>query len=373
MLKSKFIAIAMAAMCSLSAMAQSYAEEEAYELGYKPQPYGFIQLQGGAGTTFSNIDNFSSYLSPTASVGIGAMFSHAVGARIHVNAWESKGGLHFGSDISNYKFNYVNTNLDVMLNLVNLFRKSNNNLFNVYLIGGVGLNYAWNNDDFTKLTSAATPNEDINNAWGKGTSRKSLLGHNIRAGLLLDFNVHKHWNVGLEVDANSLDDRFNSKFNNADDWMLTAQLSVTYKFGHKKVTRPTPEPVAPVAPVHEETVVPAVAVAKPAVQDEPINETIFFEIRVVDTAENYQAVVDRVAAWCKKYPNKTVTIDGYADKGTGNAKVNNAYAEQRAKNFAAALKAKGISEEQMIVGHHGHSIQPFAENDKNRCVVVVGK
>lgn len=374
MFKSKFFfAIALASLCSLSATAQSYAEEEAYELGYKPQPYGFVQLQGGVGTTFSNIDNFGSFLSPTASVGVGAMFSNAVGARIHVNAWESKGGLHFGSNLSTYKFNYVNTNLDVMLNLVNLFRKSNNNLVNVFLIGGVGLNYAWNNDDFTNLTKTAIPNEDINNAWGKGTSRKSLLGHNIRAGVLVDFNVHKHWNVGIEIDANSLDDRFNSKFKNSDDWMLTAQLSVTYKFGHKKVTRPAPKPVAPVAPAHDETLVAGAATAKSAVQDEAIKEVIFFQIREVDTADNYQDVLNRVAQWCKKFPNKTVTIDGYADKGTGNEKVNNEYAEQRATKFAAALQAKGIPASQMIIGHHGHNIQPYEENDKNRCVVIVGK
>ncbi|MBQ2181779.1 MAG: hypothetical protein II400_05980 [Bacteroidaceae bacterium] len=48
--------IAVAALfAGLTANAQtSAADLEAQELGYKPYPHWFIQVQGGVGTTFTN-------------------------------------------------------------------------------------------------------------------------------------------------------------------------------------------------------------------------------------------------------------------------------------------------------------------------------
>ena len=91
--------------------------QEALKLGYRPYPYWFVQAQGGVGTTFTN-KSFTDLLSPTASIGFGRFFGSGVGARIHVTGWESKGG--FKSIDDTYKFNYVNTNLDLMLNLTNI-------------------------------------------------------------------------------------------------------------------------------------------------------------------------------------------------------------------------------------------------------------
>lgn len=361
-------ASAVMATCGLTAFAQNpVADEEAQSLGYKPQPYGFVQVQGGVNKVFSPGSKFN----PTFSVGVGGMFTPIVGARLHVNGLETKNG--FGSIDDTYKFKYITSDLDLMLNIVNIFSKKNLHPVDVYLIGGIGLNYAWNNKQFCELSGMA---EDISNAWGPDkTPRGSLLNHNLRVGVLADVNVAKHWSVGLEVDLNSLDDRFNSKYKNSDDWMLTAQLSVTYKFGFKKPNKPAPAPVvatpAPVVPVKDVEK----DVAKPAlvITEEPINETIFFQIRETDNAANKAAVINKVAEWCKKYPNKTVSIDGYADKGTGNPKINQGYAQKRAESVAKALQDKGVPAKQIKVSSHGDEIQPFADNDKNRCVILVGK
>ena len=361
-------ASAMMAACGLTAFAQNpVADEEAQSLGYKPQPYGFVQVQGGINKVFSPGSKFA----PTYSVAVGGMITPIVGARLHVNGLETKNG--FGSIVDQYKFKYITSDLDLMVNLVNIFSKKNRHPVDLFLIGGVGLDYAWNNKDFSKLTGMT---EDISNAWGPNrTPRHSLLSHNLRVGLLADVNVAKHWSIGVEVDLNSLDDRFNSKYKNSDDWMFTAQLSVTYKFAFKKAPKPGPEPVVaapvPVVPtkdVEKEVVKPALVIA-----EEPINETLFHQIRETDNAANKAAVVNKVAEWCKKYPNKTVSIDGYADKGTGNAKVNQDYALKRAENVAKALQEKGVPASQIKVSSHGDEIQPFADNDKNRCVIIVGK
>ena len=84
-------------------------------------------------------------------------------------------------------------------------------------------------------------------------------------------------------------------------------------------------------------------------------------------------ILNRIVAWCSKYPNKSITISGYADKGTGNPKINVGYAKARAEKVANALYNKGVARERMIVNSYGDTVQPFEENDKNRCVIVVGE
>lgn len=395
------IAATLVSLCSVSAVAQekSCCGEgmcaEAQELGYKPYPYGFVQVQGGIGTTFTDVSCWK-LLSPTFSVAVGDMFTPIVGARVHVNGMFSKGGFdtmaqfYPGETAFNqaeegweligcpmkYDYRYINTNVDLMLNIFNIFSEKVHRPFDLYLIGGVGLNYAWHNKEFEDITSQYNVASDISNAWGMNqTPRRHSLSHNLRLGLLADYNICKNWSVGAEIDFNSLDDRFNSKYKDADDWMMTAQLSLTYKFGFKKVTKPTPppvvvektpepEPVKEVAPAPVEKPVPVVV-------EEPIKETIFYAIRESDVET--QSIINRVVAWCKKYPNKTITVDGYADKGTGNPKLNVGYAQKRAEKVAAILKEKGVPASQMIVKSYGDTVQPFPENDKNRCVIIEGK
>ena len=382
------LAAAMLFVCGMTAQAQEKCSgndeccKEAQALGYKPYPYGFVQLQGGVNTVFTDV-KFTDLINPTASVGFGYWFGSGVGARLHFNAWEAKGGfdkwLNGSNALETYKYNYATGNFDVLLNLTNLFSKKHNHVFNLILVGGVGLNYAWNNDEFHNLLAVATPANNTSNAWGEGTTREHLLNHNLRAGLLMDLNVAKHWNIGLEVDANSLDDRFNSKYNDADDWMVTAQLSLTYKFGFKKPCAPKPAP-APVPVVVEEPKPAPVVVEEPKpapvpepvkVVEEPYRDVLFYVIRGSEIDPD--AIITAAANWCKKYPNKTLTVSGYADKGTGNAKLNKMYSEQRANKVVEALKAKGVPASQIKSAAYGDTVQPFEENDKNRCVILEGK
>jgi len=386
-MKRTKLTILMAAIAFFGCQAL-FAQEctgECQELGYRPYPHGFIQLQGGVGTTLTDVECLK-LLSPTASIGAGAWFGPSVGARLHVNAWESKGGFKTAGDPLKYKYNYVNTNADLMLNVLNLFSQKKYHKFNVILIGGIGLNYAWKNDEFHQLLNTYTPTVDISNAWGEGTSRKHLLSHNIRAGLLFDFNIAKHWGVGIEVDANSLDDRFNSKFTDSDDWMITAQLGITYKFGFKAPHEKKQEPVKPVQVVQPTPVVPTQAVRtvepvkapepvrapEPAkVVEEPYKDVLFYAIR--DSEIDPESIISAAAAWCKKYPNKTITVSGYADKGTGNAKLNMMYSQQRTNKVVDMLKKKGVPASQIKSASYGDTVQPYSENDKNRCVIIEGK
>ena len=84
-------------------------------------------------------------------------------------------------------------------------------------------------------------------------------------------------------------------------------------------------------------------------------------------------MLNRIVSWCNKYPQKGISIKGYADRGTGNPRVNKGYAKARAEKVAKALQEKGIDASRMTVESFGDTVQPYDENDKNRCVIVVGE
>lgn len=368
------IVAALASLSSIGMKAQCCDSScaEAQELGYKPYPYWFIQVQGGVNKVFSPASSFN----PTFSLGVGRMFSPIVGARLHFNGYETKNGLATtAGNTANYKFKYITSDADLMINVLNIFSKNVHRPLDLYLVGGLGLSYAWDNSEF----EAIKPATDVTNAWGPNqTPRQSLLSHNLRVGLLLDYNICKHWSVGLEADVNSLDDRFNSKFNNADDWMFTGQLSVTYKFGFKKPCQKVAEPVVIVPAEEPKKVVEAKPIVEakpepkpePVVVKEPLKETIFYQIRENDP--NPDDIISKVLAWSKKYPEGKITVSGYADKGTGNPTINVGYAKRRAEAVYKALKEKGVPVTMMSSESFGDKVQPFAENDKNRCVIIIG-
>lgn len=355
----KFFALAALAICALTtANAQSAAEQ----LDYKPAPYMFIGIQGGAQTTFTDYDQLK-LITPTASVSFGAFFTPAVGVRLHVNGMWNKGGIE--PDFT-YKYKYVTTDLDLLLNLCTLFGKQNYYPLNVYLIGGIGLTYAWDNDDL--INSAYKPTL----AW-----EKNRVSHNARVGAMLDYNFCKHWSVNLEVSANSLSDRFNSKTSAKDDWMLTAQVGLAYKFGFKAKPAPAPAPVIeepkptpPPAPVvvKKEEPKPAPVVKKPELQTE-----IFYAIRETTITKSEQAKLDNLIKFLKENTDTKVIVTGYADAGTGNPSINMGYSKQRAENVAKALKDAGIDAGRITVDAKGDTVQPFSENDKNRVTIAIAK
>ena len=355
----KILALAVLAIGSLTA---AHAQSAAERLDYKPAPYMFIGIQGGAQTTFTNYDQMK-LITPTASVSFGAFFTPTVGARLHVNGMWNKGGIK--PDFT-YKYKYVTTDIDLMLNLCTLFGRQNYYPVNLYLIGGIGLTYAWDNDDLVK---SAYNQPD---AW-----EKNRLSHNARVGLMLDYNFCKHWGLNLEVSANSLSDRFNSKTSAKDDWMLTAQIGLAYKFGFKAKPAPAPAPVveepapapAPAPVVVKEEPKPApVVVKKPELQTE-----IFYAIRETSVTSAEKGKLDSLIKFLKDNPETKVAVTGYADAGTGNAKINMKYSKQRAENIAKALKDAGVDAGRITVDAKGDTVQPFSENDKNRVTIAIAK
>ena len=331
------------------------------------ESFSYVEAQGGVQLTATDA-KMDKLLTPTAALSFGHYFSPVVGARLHVNAWESKSGI--GNQY--YKWKYITPDLDLMFNLTNLFSKGTNHPLNVIFLGGVGVNYAWDNDELKALNlpANATPL-----AWNK-----NRLGHNLRAGLRLETNQAKPVGVSLEVNANSLGDRFNSKTNNADDWQFTAMLGLNVRFGYKyqqprfitkKIT------VVDTVWVDEPTTI-MVKEKRPVekMEQKKIEEAIFFNIREsnADAASNIDAAIKQVADLMKTSEDAKFTVTGYADKGTGTPAINKKYALQRAKSVTEKLiKEHGLDASRLTSDSKGDTVQPFAENDKNRCVIITGE
>lgn len=376
-LKTLLASALVAGMATQASFAQSGSEKESYSY-----PYVFVGVQGGAQTTFTDY-RANKLITPIGAVSVGGMFTPVVGARLHVSGFNEKGGL---KDIKQtYKYKFVTSNIDLMFNLCNAIAPQKHHVLNAYLLGGVGLGYAWDNDDVNNI-AASSEAKNLNLRWDD-----DRLVHNFRVGMQLDAEVCPLVGINLEVTANNLHDRFNSKINGHGDWQLQALLGVNFKFGRGKVKKAAPvEEVKPIQQVVEtNTVAPAPAPApkpepKPEVKPEPKKEAprqlaetkteVYFTIGSSAVRDSEDAKLRAFAQWMKDHPTAKAEVMGYADAGTGSAEVNRAISEKRAARVAKVLTEKyGIDASRITSGYKGDTVQPFKNNNSNRVVIGVAK
>lgn len=103
-----------------------------------------------------------------------------------------------------------------------------------------------------------------------------------------------------------------------------------------------------------------------------LHRVVYYKIRESDNVEYAATTALReVAQFMAKYPDATITLTGYADRGTGNPTLNVHYALNRATKFKNDLVERyGIDPMRIVADSKGDVEQPFGENDKNRCVIV---
>jgi len=362
-MKKTLILAAMTLLMSGTLMAQDSKKQG------KIKSYNYVEAQGGLDWTTTNA-NITKLLMPQGALSFGHYFTPVVGARLHVSGLQAKSRFESAYYNLDYKWNYLTTDVDLLVNISNLFSKNYARPLNLIFVGGLGLNYAWDNDE---LMNMRAPAEVVPLAWDD-----NRLCHNLRAGLRLETNVTKPLGVSLEVAANSLDDRFNSKTNDQDDWMVSALVGISYRFGYtrekpRKVVRQVEEEVWEDVP---DTIV--VKEKRPIVKEEQkkIEEVIFFEICQSDAnaAQGTEKAIKDVADLMKTSADATFTLTGYADKGTGNPTINKMYAQKRADNVTQKLiNEHGLDASRLKSDSKGDTVQPFEENDKNRCVIITGE
>ena len=370
------IIAAVALLTGVCTAAQAQEIEENY-------PYSFITVQGGAQSTFTN-EKFTKLITPQAALSFGRYFNSKVGVRLHVQGWEVKGALPYTSATNDlkystrtgspeYKFKALTGDLVLLLNMSNIIAPHRTcGFFDWVLLAGFGVNYTWDFDEYKNMNRQFYY---VQNPEPCGTKHSTF---NTRVGTQFNFNVSRNFAIGIEIDGNCKNDEFNLKRNYNPDFQVSAFLGLTYKFGMKKKVVPVipveeevVEQPAPIPVVKEESKPVVKEEPKPVVKEEPLKETFFYNIRLSDP--DPETTLNKIVAWCNKYPSKGITIKGYADKGTGTPAINVKYAKQRAEKVAKALQEKGIAASRMDVSSYGDTVQPFSENDRNRCVIVVGE
>lgn len=372
----------MVAMGCTTAAAQEAKTEEVFE------PHAYVQIQGGVQETLGEID-FSSLLSPNFQLGAGYNFNKVVGARFSVNFWQSKAGQRFaGIGKKDWKWSYAAPMVDATFNLTNLFCKYDpNRLVNVSVFGGVGANIAWGNDeanDVRKAVLAANSNKIVYDknpleyAWDGSKLRLAA-----RVGANVDFRINERVSLGLEVSANTLNDKYNSKRASYADWYFNALVGAKVALGKTHSTRKV-EQVAPVERVIERIVekqapAPATQVTnnesakKEYVKENGIRRDVFFNIGKFNISDAEQSKINEIVEYLKENPSARVVVTGYADKGTGSAAINRRIAAQRAQAVTKFLVNRGISKSRIATDSKGSEVQPFVNNDENRVTICIAK
>ena len=354
-------------------------------------PNWYVQGQFGGQHTVGEI-TFTDLNSLNAQIGVGYNFNEFWGTRLTINGWQSKAGWGFDNSPYKWSWNYVSPMIDVTANLSNWILGYNpDRLVDFGVFAGLGANIAFSNDEASICKNeidAIYAQGGLHNRWD-GT--KAFFAG--RIGANVDFRISSNWTAGLELQANAVNDYYNSKRGGNADCYINALVGVKYTFGSSNKTRVVPVAV-PVEKLVEDKVdhlvnndldnlkkrvdqleeccaskneQPVVAVS------EPMRRDVFFTIcsNKISSAESVK--VKEVAEYMKKNPAAVVEVTGYADKGTGNTRVNAKYAQNRTDAVVKALVAEGISESRIKADSKGDTVQPYAEQELNRVAICIVK
>ena len=353
-------------------------------------PHWYVQAQIGGQYTLGEV-GFGKLLSPNAQLGVGYNFNKVVGARFSLNAWQSKAGQKVISDGATttykWKWNYIAPMVDATFNLTNLFCEYNpNRLVEVGVFGGIGANIAWGNNEAKDAKEAilATPGSKnlegydktampLENLWTGSKTRFVA-----RVGANVDFRVSDRVKLGVELSANTLSDKYNSKKAGNPDWYFNALVGVKVALGETHTTKviPAPKPVEKIIERIIEKPAPAPAPkteTKQEAVDENFRRDIFFPIGNSNIAKSQTTKIAEIVTFMKENPDAKITLTGYADKGTGSAAFNDKIAARRAQTVYNTLAAKGVAKSRMIKKSMGSRVQPFEENDMNRVTICIAK
>lgn len=343
-------------------------------------PHWYAQAQIGGQYTLGEI-GFGKLLSPNVQVGVGYNFNQVVGARLSLNTWQSKAGQNVAGNVYKWKWNYVAPMVDATFNLTNLFCEYNpDRVVEFGVFGGIGANIAWGNDEAADAQKAilagagknlADVQAPLENLWD-GTKTRFVA----RVGANVDFRVSDRVKLGVELSANTLSDKYNSKKAGNPDWYFNALVGVKVALGETHTTKVIPAP-KPVEKIIERIIEKPAPAPAPKVESKVVEENfrrdIFFPIGNSNIAKSQSTKIAEIVEYMKENPDAKITLTGYADKGTGSAAFNDKIAARRAQTVYNTLAAKGVAKSRMIKESKGCRVQPFEENDMNRVTICIAK
>ena len=377
-----------------AASAQQSKSDESLEF----RPHWNLKVQGGIAHTIGET-SFGELISPAAQLSATYNFHHAMGVRVGLSGWQGKGSVVAADEI--YRFRYAQLSADYVLDLASLIGGfKHDRVVSPYLFAGIGGAYGFDNKEVAPLKdqyAGQLPYYWENKAFVAG-----------RFGAGVDFWVTDNIALGLEADGNFYSDKLNSKdamVGLLADWQLHLLAGVTFRLGDN--TRPSAVYAAAVAAAEAAAAEAAAkaaaekaaaekaaaekaaaekaaaeaaaqkaaaeaaakAAAERAAKAAENSDNVFFTINSTYIRKAEGKKLEKLAEWMKANPDFNVALVGYADKETGTPEGNMKLSENRSKVVKERLVKLGVPAERIATAFKGDTVQPFAENNKNRVVI----
>ena len=377
-----------------AASAQQSKSDESLEF----RPNWSLKVQGGIAHTIGEA-SFGELISPAAQLSATYNFHHAMGVRVGLSGWQGKGSVVAADEI--YRFRYAQLSADYVLDLASLIGGfKHDRVVSPYLFAGIGGAYGFDNKEVAPLKdqyAGQLPYYWENKAFVAG-----------RFGAGVDFWVTDNIALGLEADGNFYSDKLNSKdamVGLLADWQLHLLAGVTFRLGDN--TRPSAVYAAAVAAAEAAAAEAAAkaaaekaaaekaaaekaaaekaaaeaaaqkaaaeaaakAAAERAAKAAENSDNVFFTINSTYIRKAEGKKLEKLAEWMKANPDFNVALVGYADKETGTPEGNMKLSENRSKVVKERLVKLGVPAERIATAFKGDTVQPFAENNKNRVVI----
>ncbi|MBO6082402.1 MAG: OmpA family protein [Bacteroidales bacterium] len=361
-MKKLTVVLALLAAFSFAAKAQDFT------------PYPYIQLQGGASYDFGDA-SFTELLSPAAQIAVGYQFVDCWSVRFAVNGWQAKHTSWQTESL--YGYNFIQPNLDLILDWsAGFFGWRPDRPVSVYTLFGAGAGIGLENQ---KAADLAASGEFFEHLW-----HPVKPFWNLRSGLGTDIRLSDRVALNLEFDAQYYPDSFNSRENrkvgSSPDYhfVLLGGLKFNLGWRPKKVApappvstyQPTPTPrqePKKEEPKKEYKEEPASRPVQPVVIEQGADVDIFFDLNKSVIREDQVPTLNQLVNFMRNNPDAKVKLDGYADKQTGTADINQALSEDRVIAVRQYLVSRGIEAARITTAAHGDKVQPFT-GEKNRAV-----
>ena len=370
MKKSSILALGFA-MLAGSAVAQNVQEVAFVEdptQGYLFNKFSsnwFIQAEGGVDVGFSTYDQhrkFGDRFAPAASLYVGKWFSPIIGARLGgdfmsvkglTNDPENIGARPWENTVDGYtksKVNLAGPAFDVMFNLTNWWcGYKPNRVYNAYFYAGGGLYW----------TMVKTPKATAGDFEWKNAHDHLLA---LRAGLTQEFNLSKHFALGLDLRATCLENHVETT--NKTTIVAEALISATYKFGQSEWAAP----IVPICPPAEncdeyrarlqaaDARIADLEAQLKACLNRPVEKqvvtkaplaTIYYPCGVYRLTSVDRKVLESVANVMIADTSKKYTLTGWADNYTGTDAINKRLRENRVNTVKNQLIKYGVNANQI--------------------------
>ena len=338
----------------------------------------FFSVGGGAQVLYGNGDKagkFKDRISPVLNVAIGKWFTPGLGLRLQYSGLEAKGftydktapyvtGNELGDGYYKQKWNMANFHGDVLFNLSNMLCGYNEDrIYSFIPYVGAGLAVSWSEP------------------------REKNLG--INAGLINRFRLSPALDLNVELRGLLMKNAFGGA---SKEGMGGVTVGVTYKFKKRGWNAVPTVPMVPESQLNDmrdrvnalkgenESLKRDLVEARNKKPEVIVKKeggfvprlVVVFNIGKSNISKREYMNIEAMAKGIKANPDKTFTVTGYADKGTGSAEYNMKLSKKRAEAVRDLMVNEfGVPASQLKVDYKGGVGNMFYDDAKLSRVAIV--